>query len=164
MNRNKNYFVFVKGDTNDADYISEISTLSGAEIEDYVLPVLKKMKEIKALPGNKYGFHSWDSTGWDQDNAPDVLYGLDDKTFALWQDIIPYGEQGIHSIESVEIWPTFDRVNLMRKGSKPLTDESKVTDGEKLVALVEMIEDAPDGNADFDELLDAWYDKFQDDH
>ena len=87
-------FVFVKGDMNDADYISEETKLNEADLD-----LIRKVS--KALAENEY---LWPTSEWDDESVSEVYDGvLTNQEISTFSKYVPYGEGGIRSIESIEI-------------------------------------------------------------
>ena len=82
--------IFIEGDVNDADYVSETSIVSIEEFRK-ILPVLKKIKNSKKS-------HNWeDKEDYLSDEEIDLIYELD--------ICIPSGENyGPHTITEIQVW------------------------------------------------------------
>lgn len=109
---NRKYIVYIVADTNDGDYVTEETELTGDEIERFIMPVAAKIKAWnEANP--RTNDHNWASLGY-ACTHPSELYELDDETSEYWSEITPYGEHGIHTIETVEIRPLIiDKIVLL---------------------------------------------------
>lgn len=82
-----NIELYIKADSNDADYISETNIISIKEFEE-VLPILRKILNYK-----------------DWNNWEDNKKYLTDDEIMLVSDYIPYCEYGkCHSVEEIKIW------------------------------------------------------------
>lgn len=97
INRDKRYYILVKADPNDADYISKLNDITGEELEDIVLPVIEKIK----LQGQR---HNWCTSEYTSEGYPRKMYNLTDVQDEIMCEIVPYGEYGIHTIESILIF------------------------------------------------------------
>ena len=100
-------YVIVIGDTNDGDYIIEKNPITDKQISQ-----LKTI--ISKLTG---GYNNWD-TRWeyaDNNQLATQVYKdvLSKEDFQLMQQIIPYGEYGIHTIESIEILVVTEEIKLL---------------------------------------------------
>lgn len=86
-------YIIVEADTNDGDYITEKSIITDEKII--------KLKEIL----NKCEIDSWGRGDMkDDDNDPKILYPeLTGEEIEFIEDFLPFGEYGIHTIESIEI-------------------------------------------------------------
>ncbi|KKL70172.1 hypothetical protein LCGC14_2107600 [marine sediment metagenome] len=124
----KKYEITIVGDTNDADYITQVESISEEDLE-IIKPLIKAIKNFKPY---KIGYKcSWDSnkTGyWTHDHnypygeclrddlgekTPRELYDFDEKVFELFEEYAPYGEYGIHTIESITICPLQKKIKLL---------------------------------------------------
>ena len=101
-----NKYLYIQADTNDGDYISSLSKITDEEIE-LIRPVIKTIKNFKSYYSEE---HQW----WHHHNYPNSDYcreDLGEKTpwdlyghlegFELFHDFVPYGENGIHSIDEI---------------------------------------------------------------
>ena len=88
--------LWIKADTNDANYITSENSVSDGDLE-----VIRKV--CKVITENS-GFHGikWE-TG--EIGNPHETWGklLADLEIEIFNDYIPYGEYGIHTIEAVEL-------------------------------------------------------------
>jgi hypothetical protein len=89
-------YIEVIADTNDADYITERTEITREEIE-YILPVIKAIKECKA-------HYNWPKSDY-RKSDPYELYkdSCTEDQIEAFSELCPHGEQGIHTIESVNI-------------------------------------------------------------
>lgn len=93
--------VLIEGDTNDADYVTREEIVSEKDIE-----FLKKIGEaLKNTPAQCY--HNWGNSDYcDKEESPYAMYKdvLTKKEIDNFNDnFCPYGEHGIHTIESIRI-------------------------------------------------------------
>jgi len=104
-------YIAIKVDTNDADYNTSINSITDSQIK-LILPVIEEIKKFKPYKGKtRYGEHEHTSnypTGEfvRQDlgeKSTEDMYGHL-KGFNCFDGFIPYGENGCHTIESVEIY------------------------------------------------------------
>ena len=93
------YRLKIVGDVNDADYVTEISKISEKTLEDVIKPV------VSVLRKNSY---NWDLSG--NEKKPADLYAdlLTQEQIDNFSEFCPYGEYGIHTIESIKITPFVD--------------------------------------------------------
>jgi hypothetical protein len=93
--------LIIKGDTNDADYITRETELEGWAKEQ--LPIIRKVAEaIK----NSDGPHNWGVSEYcDSCERPEYHYEdiLTEDDIEIFDEFIPWGQHGIHSIESIRI-------------------------------------------------------------
>lgn len=102
------YELKIVADTNDADYVTEITTVTMQEIED-ILPVIEAIKNCKK-------HFNWSKGEYARrDEMPDKIYAgiLTEDQIEMFNDYCPYGEYGIHTIESVEYYPLPEKVKLL---------------------------------------------------
>ncbi len=110
------YLLIIKGDTNDADYVTEESELTLAELEE-LKPVIERIKErlrLEKKDWNKYSTNWGTSDYCDKDESPEALYvdtGLLTQE-QVWQfaDYVPYG---IHSIVSIRLLEVVQDITLL---------------------------------------------------
>lgn len=97
----------VKADTNDADYVTELT--EGAFNLTLVKKVAKAIKECKTNM-------NW-GTGemCDGEDHPSVLYKgkLTEEEIEEFRDLCPSGEYGIHSIESITLYEIISRKTIL---------------------------------------------------
>lgn len=97
--------VIIKADTNDADYIHSIrKNLTKKEIG-----ILEKAAPIIKANGGE-----WPNSEY-ADSTPLELYDgqLTEEEIDYINDICPYGEYGIHSIESITIYQVESETRLL---------------------------------------------------
>lgn len=103
------YKIIIKADTNDADYITFIKDIDEETLE-LIKPVVEAIKNFKS-----YKTEARNGTVWNNINnypkeeclrddlgekSAKELYGHLEE-FEEFDDLTPYGEYGIHTIESV---------------------------------------------------------------
>ena len=109
------YIIEVKADTNDGDYITQITTISEDHlvIVRYIMGFVKNCKDHFTWPNSEYRSESLGTT------YPELAKPISDEHWPLvgnWSRctylefidelwVIPYGEHGVHSIESVKVYP-----------------------------------------------------------
>ncbi|HEX8586148.1 MAG TPA: hypothetical protein VF680_17280 [Allosphingosinicella sp.] len=100
-------YIIVQADTNDGDYINKKTQIT----EDDII----KVKDILS----KLNIGSYDLS-WgrgdiqDEDNDPHILYPqLSEEEIEFLENYIPYGEYGIHTIESIEILTVVETEKLI---------------------------------------------------
>lgn len=91
----KKNFVVIKADCNDADYISEISDVNSDDI--------KFIKYVWGIISKRNG--RWEN-GEYGDIPPRKMYKneLTEKEIERFSSFLPYGEYGIHTVESIKIY------------------------------------------------------------
>ncbi len=105
--------LIITGDTNDADYISSEHWLSPEELETQ-LPLLQK---VGTLLANRSG-HNWGTSEFARDKeTPTALYVetglLTEEEYEEFDELVPYGEHGIHTISSIVLHKVVSTINLM---------------------------------------------------
>lgn len=103
-------------DHNDADYLTEVSAISESDLEK-LMPLIKAIKAFKPYVAG-YHHHSNYSTGDSLrddmgEKSPRELYALDDSIFDLFEEYVPYCEQGFHSVVSIEVCPLVKKTKLL---------------------------------------------------
>lgn len=104
----------IKADTNDGDYITQEVDITEAQLK-LIEPVIKAIKKFKPykgewMPGqfitHTHNFPTKDCLREDMgEKSIEELYP-NLKGLELFEDISPYSEYGIHTIESIEIVET----------------------------------------------------------
>lgn len=91
-----NKYVEIKADTNDGDYVTERYTLLDGELERY--------KKVAVDLKEKHGKWPKGEMAGKNDN-PSLIYAgiLTDEDIEWFNESTPYGEYGIHTIESITI-------------------------------------------------------------
>jgi len=99
------YLLIVKADTNDADYIEGTTIVDETELETIkvVLAAIKAGRHSHNWPRHEY-----------VDETPEELYPeLTEKQIDMFSDCVPRGENGTHSVDSVEYYEVIgDKVSL----------------------------------------------------
>ena len=93
-------YVIIQGDTNDADYIEQISEISEEDVER-----LKRIASVITDYNKQHTYgHNWPLSEYVDENVED-LYGdkLSENDMSLMDELVPYGEDNIHSIRSIRI-------------------------------------------------------------
>jgi len=104
-------YIYIKADTNDGDYISSKNEITDNELE-LIKPVIEqlikrrnKLNEDKVNNWNEFS-HNWVTSEY-ADSTPTDMYVdnglLTQKQVSLFDRFVPYGEYGVHTVESAEI-------------------------------------------------------------
>lgn len=96
----------IVADTNDADYVTNLQKFDRAD-----LPlVLKCVEAIKACKER----HNWPRSHHRR-GSPYITYEgiLTEEEIDIFGDMVPSGEDGVHSIETVEIFEIINREVLL---------------------------------------------------
>ncbi len=113
--KKKQWDIKITADTNDADYVTEISSISDGDLNK-IKPLIAAIKNFKPYKTRVDGL-DWSHSHnypWGEhlpredlgEKYPREIYkGFDEEVFQIFEDLIPHGEYGIHTIESIEIAP-----------------------------------------------------------
>ena len=85
----------VKADMNDADYVEESSEITEEELEKF-----KPL--IAAIKANK-GYHNWETSEYGDEPPEDMYPEFDSRLLEKFGDRVPYGQYGVHTIESIKL-------------------------------------------------------------
>ena len=89
--------MFIKADTNDADYITRESVVTDDILED-IMPVILAIKE------NKKG-HNWPTGEQTMDGEKEEMYPmLTTEQIEDFDSYVPHGDYGTHTIASIKIF------------------------------------------------------------
>lgn len=107
-------YITIKGDTNDADYITSQNEITDEEIE-LIRPVVQAINDYDNNKTIKYQKWNWWTIYEDADRpAPQQLYvdtgKCSQEALDYFSDLCPHGEDGIHSIDSVEIITVLEKL------------------------------------------------------
>lgn len=100
--------LFIKADTNDADYVTSCNTIDESD-----LPKVKLMVDAIKKVDRKKSWHNWPNSDYDDDSIYVLYKDVDKKLLEWFSDLCPYGENGIHTIASVKYYPTEMMVRLL---------------------------------------------------
>lgn len=93
--------IVVKGDTNDADYVTKVSVIDEEKLDRF-LPLIKAINEFPRNP--RYGGrHNWPSSDYANETVSEVYSDFDEELLEDFSYYVPRGEYGIHSIEGISI-------------------------------------------------------------
>lgn len=96
-------YIIIKADTNDGDYITNQSLITDESIEQ-LRPIIEIIK-------SKKGKYETCEMGNPRDTYS--VEELSDEQLDLFDNFIPYGEYGIHTIEKVQILTVLEEENLL---------------------------------------------------
>lgn len=86
-------YIIVEGDTNDADYIRERTLITDKELKE-LKPIIKAIKSCKKD-------HNW-SNEYSNESVEEIYKGmLTEDQLELFEDYVPHGEYGVHTITSI---------------------------------------------------------------
>jgi hypothetical protein len=99
------YELVIKADTNDGDYVTSTTAVSEETIEK-----LKPIVEAIKAKGRR---HNWPRHEYGDSNVETLYPELTRDQIELFDDLRPYGEHGIHTIESVVYYLIPDKTILL---------------------------------------------------
>lgn len=100
--------LIIKADTNDGDYIT-----SEHEIKGWLLDKLDSLTKIASAIKDCSNHYNW-PYGQCEGNPRAIYAGiLTDDEIDFFNDLVPYGEWGIHTIESIRILTISEEINLI---------------------------------------------------
>lgn len=119
--------VLVKADTNDADYVTKLTSVDKSRVPD-VEAIAKAVSEFKPYKVHIEGMdwthnHNWPDSEYSRsdlgEKTVEQLYVSTGKLTAdqvEWfrDSFVPYGEYGIHSIKEIKILKVEDEVSLLK--------------------------------------------------
>ena len=93
----KKFRIIIKADSNDADYITGDNSINERELE-----VVKRVSSKLITNG-----HNWVTSEYSSEENPFKLYKdvLSKEDIEIFDDLVPYGEFGIHTILKIEVFP-----------------------------------------------------------
>ena len=109
------YELVITADTNDADYATSTNTVTQETI-DKLSPIIKAIKDRNATTRRGSGQYNWRIGEYATKNeGPDVVYDgiLTEDQIEFFSDLVPHGEYGIHTIESIEYYPLPMKIKLL---------------------------------------------------
>ena len=120
------YEMIIQADTNDADYVTSITTVTEKQLDKikFIANKIKKFKPYEvSFENTNYGTMTWThSHNWPNGDClrsdlgekhPMDLYDLDEKTYEWFEEYLPFGEYGIHTIDSITITPYVKKQELL---------------------------------------------------
>jgi len=93
-------YIIIKADTNDGDYITKKSKITDEQIE-LIKPIIKEIKKQH----NEYRI-------LDCGNTAEKFYGSL-PNFDFFDNLVPHGEYGVHTIESIEVLVVQKEIKLL---------------------------------------------------
>ena len=101
-------YIEIKADTNDGDYVLERTLIKESDL-------VKIGKIAKAIKNCKIS-HNWAVGEYmDDDESPEIVYAgiLTEDEIEWFDNFVPHGEYGIHSIEHIKILEVLTETNLL---------------------------------------------------
>jgi len=117
------YEIQITVDTNDADYLTRISKIAKKDL-DKIRPLIEAIKNFK--PYKATSVHSKITYTHDHnypygdclredmgDKKPEELYNFNKETFEILNELLPYDNDGFHTIESIVVFPVVEKEKLL---------------------------------------------------
>lgn len=103
------YEIYIKVDTNDADYIAEVSTISEEDL-NILKNVMERVAKFEQYKSNGITHHHNFPTGALLrsdlgEKSIKELYNITAAEYDIISEYVPYGEWGCHTIEEVRYQP-----------------------------------------------------------
>ena len=115
-------YIIIEADTNDGDYIREKNLVNEQEIEA-IKKVAKAIKNFKPYTtsnkwthNNNFPIGDCHRRDLEQESAKDYYVGrglVSEVDFTMFEDNIPYGEYGIHTITNIDLLIVQEEENLL---------------------------------------------------
>lgn len=101
----KDYLLIIEADTDDGDYITQTVYLSAHKVR-FLEPILKK---VSAALATRYNDYNWSNGGHREIANPKEIYKdlLKEEEIAEFENYVPYGQYGIHTITSIKLIKIF---------------------------------------------------------
>jgi len=105
----KFYRLTIVADSNDADYVTQISKIKGSDFIEWVDPVIEKIRNCT----ERYNWYEM----WDGNKTlhPKDMYNLTEEQYEWMCDYVPTIEGGTHSIVTGKISEWVEEENLFVK-------------------------------------------------
>lgn len=95
-----------------ADYITEISHISEKELYN-ILPVINAIRELTEQNKNTLNFHNWPDNEYLDDSYRELYPQLTEEQLETFQEYLPFGEFGIHTIQSIVYYEIPEKIKLL---------------------------------------------------
>lgn len=106
----------IQADTNDADYITGINILNEEDLPT-ILKVIAAIKDFDSRTRRGSGQYNWfcgNSYGRNRLGPREVYEDvLTEEEIEIFSEYCPHGEDGIHTIESVEVYEVINKEVLL---------------------------------------------------
>lgn len=119
------YEITIKVDTNDGDYATEISTISDSDL-DKIKPLIAAIKKFQPYKTKSESGMDWEHShnypygevlreDLGEKEPRDYYHGVvsNNDVFDLFEDLLPYGEYGFHTIVSIDVTPLVKKAKLL---------------------------------------------------
>ena len=119
-------YIKITVDTNDADYVSELSKITDEELMK-LKPLIEAIKEFKPYEGygtsgrkfmHEHNYPSINSEYFPRrdlgEKSPEEIYpNIDADIHEMFQDMCPFSEYGFHTVESITLLYVSDIEELL---------------------------------------------------
>lgn len=97
--------IVIKADTNDGDYVQESNSISDEDLKKFE-PLIEAIKKTKG--------HNWATADYAREPNPEKMYSqFDCELVDEFNDFVPRGENGVHTITAITIYTVTDRKKLI---------------------------------------------------
>lgn len=103
------YNIEITVDTNDADYNTKVSTISEEDLDK----IKSLIDEIKKQTQKNKWVHNYPNGEYCDETPQDIYPNISEEIHELFNDYCPYCEYGFHTIESIYIYPLFNKTKLL---------------------------------------------------
>ena len=117
--------LIIIADTNDADYITSIKTITDDELK-LIQPMIQAIKNFEPYKGLSIGGVTWNHTSnysWGECTREDlgelsandyyVSKGITEEEFEIFDDYVPCSEYGVHTIHKIIVYDIIKETNLL---------------------------------------------------
>ena len=108
MVKNKKYLLVI-ADSNDGDYLHSLTEITDEQIEE-LKPIIAVVKNVydTAVKEKKWNDrHNWENGEYGHGITPQNLYVetglLTEEQVDIFEEYVPYGEYGVHTIEHINV-------------------------------------------------------------
>ncbi len=108
-------------DINDADYITAVNRISEKDLAK-IKPLIKAISEFKEYKGKSGKFERTHRHNYPQgerlrkdlgEKSVTELYDFSEEVFEVFEELLPTGEYGLHTIKTIYISSTANRERLL---------------------------------------------------
>jgi len=104
MKKSKVFEIVIVADTNDGDDVTAINDITKEELEKF-LPLIEAIKKFDQKHKRGSGKYNWPAGEHMRGTCPEETYpDIDPALIDYFREYLPYGEHGIHTIESIEYY------------------------------------------------------------
>jgi hypothetical protein len=104
-----NLKIMIEGDTNDADYISEINDITKEQLNS-IMPIIEAVKNCT----NRHNWASEYANYTIEDLYPQFFINGDESPeMETFYEFLPHGEYGIHSIDKIVVLEIVKETRLL---------------------------------------------------